>query len=270
MLWFLHFEKEFFRIMIVPEKITSRQNRSIISACELSDKRKRDERGEFFFEGIKLLREAKRENIDIISVFATSDAISKYGNELFGDYKIFEVSDDVYKKLTSENAPQGVFCVAKKLSPAERPSGLSIMLDGVADPGNLGTVIRCADAFGVEKIYLSEDCADVYNPKTVRAAMGSAFRVPCVRGSLTCSAETLRLGGYRIYAAMLDRDSERIENIEKGGKTAFVIGNEGHGVSPAVRGLCDGSVIIPMKEDSAESLNASVAAAIIMWEHRRI
>ena len=252
------------------EKITSRQNARIISTCALSQKKCRDEAKLFCFEGIKLLREAKRENADIKTVFATSKALSSYEDELFGGFETIEVSDGVYEKLTSENAPQGVFTVAGYFTPARAKTGLSLFLDAVSDPGNLGTVIRCADAFGVEKIYLGDGCADVYNPKTVRAAMGSVFRVPTERCDIAEKIKAIRKDGYAVYAAMLDGASERIENVKKGTDVAFVIGNEGHGVSENVRLVCDGSVIIPMKEDSAESLNASIAAAILMWEHKRI
>ena len=252
------------------EKITSRQNPKISEACALQKKKCRDESGEFFFEGIKLLREAQRENVNIVRVFVTAAAIDAYGDELSGEFETVEVSDSVFEKLTTENAPQGVFTVARMFAPKRKQTGLSIILDALSDPGNLGTVIRCADAFGVEKIYLSDTCADVYNPKTVRAAMGSVFRVPTERGDIEKKIKELQNNGYSVYAAMLDENALRAEETEKDGKTAFVIGNEGHGVSKSVRDACDGSVFIPMREDSAESLNASVAAAILMWEHKKI
>lgn len=251
-------------------KITSRQNPAVIAACALSDKKARDESGEFFFEGIKLLREAKREKLNIVRVFCTESAARRYADELTGDFELIEVSEPVYEKLTSENAPQGVFTIAKKPDIPKKNTGFSVLLDDVADPGNLGTIIRCADAFGVEKIYLGGGCADVFNPKTVRAAMGSLFRVPAERVILTSAVRTLRASGYRVYAAMLDEGSESVGAIGKDGKLAVVIGNEGHGVSAEVRDVCTGSVIIPMREDSAESLNASVAAAILMWENKRL
>lgn len=250
--------------------ITSRQNPAVIAACALADKKARDASGEFFFEGIKLLREAKREKLNIVRVFCTESASKRYAGEIEGDYELVTVSDPVYEKLTSENAPQGVFTIAKKLDLPSKNTGFSVLLDDVADPGNLGTMIRCADAFGVEKIYLGSGCADVYNPKTVRAAMGSLFRVPAERVILTDAVTALRAKGYDVYATMLDENSERVSSMGKGGKLAVVIGNEGHGVSPAVRDVCTGSVIIPMRDDSAESLNASAAAAILMWENKRI
>ena len=192
------------------------------------------------------------------------DVFASYGGDLY------EVADAVYEKLTDENAPQGVLTVAKAPSPEPKHTGLTIILDGVADPGNVGTVIRCADAFGAERVILGDGSADAFGQKTVRAAMGSLFRVPTERASLAETIEKLKNDGYTVYAAMLDRDSVCVDAVEKGGRLAFVIGNEGHGISDEVRGACDGSVIIPMRDDGAESLNAAVAASVIMWEHKRI
>lgn len=252
-------------------KLESRGNAKIISACALCDKKNRDGKGLFFFEGIKLLGEAMREDVRLESVFATSSALEKYG-EVFSslDSDVYEVSEPVYEKLTRENSPQGIFCVAEKPSPARESTGLCIMLDRLSDPGNLGTVIRCADAFGVEKLWLGEGCADVYGPKTVRAAMGSVFRVPTEYCVLPEKIAELKAGGFGIYAAMLDESSQSAEKLDGTGKLGFVIGNEGTGVSDEVRAVCSGSVMIPMRKNGAESLNASVAAAILMWEYRKI
>ena len=98
----------------------------------------------------------------------------------------------------------------------------------------------------------------------------STFIKKFMETSLAETIEKLKNDGYTVYAAMLDRDSVRVDAVEKGGRLAFVIGNEGHGISDEVRGACDGSVIIPMRDDGAESLNAAVAASVIMWEHKRI
>ena len=228
--------------------------------------KKQAERRAFRFEGIKLFSEALREKLDIVCVFATEKALALY-DDVFASYggDLYEVADAVYEKLTDENAPQGVLTVAKAPSPEPKHTGLTIILDGVADPGNVGTVIRCADAFGAERVILGDGSADAFGQKTVRAAMGSLFRVPTERASLAETIEKLKNDGYTVYAAMLDRDSVRVDAVEKGGKLAFVIGNEGHGISDEVRGACDGSVIIPMRDDGAESLNAAVAASVIMW-----
>ncbi len=252
-------------------EIKSRSNPKILWACGLSEKKKRDADGLFRFEGIKLFSEAVREKLDIVAVFASEKAMDIYASELCAfDGEIYKVTDAVYEKLTEENAPQGVLTIAKKPLPAHRSTGLIMILDGVADPGNVGTVIRCADAFGAESVLLGDGCADAFGQKTVRAAMGSLFRVPTERALLPEKIKALRAGGCKVYAAMLDKTSVRADEIEKGGRLAFVVGNEGHGISAEVRDCCDGSVIIPIREDGAESLNAAVAASVLMWEHKRL
>ena len=257
--------------MQIKSRIESRSNPKVIWARGLSERKNRQREGLFRFEGIKLFSEALREKLDIVCVFATEKALALY-DDVFASYggDLYEVADAVYEKLTDENAPQGVLTVAKAPSPEPKHTGLTIILDGVADPGNVGTVIRCADAFGAERVILGDGSADAFGQKTVRAAMGSLFRVPTERASLAETIEKLKNDGYTGYAAMLDRDSVCVDAVEKGGRRAFVIGNEGHGISDEVRGACDGSVIIPMRDDGAESLNAAVAASVIMWEHKRI
>lgn len=257
--------------MQIKSRIESRSNPKVIWVCGLSERKNRQKEGFFRFEGIKLFAEALREKLDIVCVFATERALALYDGILAPfDGDLYEVSDSVYEKLTCENAPQGVLTVAKMSSPAAKSTGLTILLDGVADPGNVGTVIRCADAFGAERVVLGEGSADVFGQKTVRAAMGSLFRIPTEKASLAETIETLKNEGYGVYAAMLDKSSVRIDEIDKGGKLAFVVGNEGHGISDDVRRACTGSVIVPMAENGAESLNAAVAASVIMWEHKRI
>lgn len=260
-------------MITITERITSRKNQTVIDASKLADRRYRAQTGTFALEGIKLFREAARAGAKIRALFVTDAALEKYGAEIekAGCDKIYSVTDDVYSKLSTESAPQGVFAVADFFAAAPREirgEPIALVLDGVADPGNLGTIIRCADALGVECVYIGDDGADVFGPKTVRAAMGSIFRV----GTERCSAEDavlrLRGNGYKVYAAMLDARAEDIRGIDVSGKIAFVIGNEGHGVSEEVAAACDGSVVIPMTK-GIESLNAAVAASLLMWEAAR-
>ena len=171
--------------MQIKSRIESRSNPKVIWARGLSERKNRQKEGLFRFEGIKLFSEALREKLDIVCVFATEKALALFDGVFTSfDGEIYEVSDSVYEKLTDENAPQGVLTVAKMSSPAMKSTGLTILLDGVADPGNVGTVIRCADAFGAERVILGEGSADAFGQKTVRAAMGSLFRVPTERRRL--------------------------------------------------------------------------------------
>ncbi len=254
------------------EYITSKQNASVMAAAKLSDKKYRERTGTFAFEGIKLFREAVKAGAELRSVFVTESALERYREELLCvEELLYVVSDQVYAKLSFESAPQGVFCVCAYFAPCEREtSGFVLFLDGVADPGNFGAVLRSADAFGVDAVYTGPGCADRYNPKTVRACMGSLFRVEIRRAeSLTDEISRLRGDGFRIYATTLDARSEDIRSVDFRGKVGFVIGNEGHGVSREVSDACTGSVIIPMRE-GPESLNAAVASGVVMWEAARV
>ncbi len=254
------------------ERITSKNNPSIIAASKLSDKKYRERTSTFAFEGIKLFREAKTAGAEFVQVYVTDEAYEKYGAD-FADteHVLTIVTDAVYEKLSFEHAPQGVFSVCSYFVPkTKKDPEFILFLDGVADPGNLGAVLRSADAFGVDTIYLGEGSADLYNPKTVRACMGSIFRVEVRRAEdLVCEVKKMRENGFRVYATTLDSRSEDIRRIDLMGKIGFVIGNEGHGVSHAVSEACTGSVIIPMRE-GPESLNAAVASGVVMWEAARV
>ena len=139
-----------------------------------------------------------------------------------------------------------------------------MLLDGVQDPGNVGTVIRTAEALGFGGVLLSPDCADVWAPKTLRASMGSALRLPCVCGEMTELIPALKERGFSVYGAMLDKTAQKLGEIKFPERSAVVIGSEGRGVSPEAAQLCTGAVYIPIS--GAESLNAAAAAAMILWE----
>lgn len=257
----------------ITERITSRKNQTVIETSKLTDRRRREETGTFILEGIKLFSEAVGAGAKIRRVFVTETALEKYAGELenCGCDKIYLVTDEVFSKLSTESAPQGVFAVADFYTTAPKrvsDAPFALVLDGVADPGNLGTIIRCADALGADCVYIGEGGVDLYNPKTVRAAMGSLFRVRTERCNAKEAVLRLMADGYKVYATLLDHRAVDIRKADISGKTAFVIGNEGHGVSADVSAACYGSVIIPMTE-GIQSLNAAVAASLVMWEAAR-
>ena len=254
------------------EIITSKNNAAIIAASKLSDKKYRERTGTFAFEGIKLFSEALSAGVRFSRVFVTEAAYEKYEEKLstLPESILTVVSDAVYEKLSFESAPQGVFSVAEYFSPKTREdSSFVLLLDGVADPGNFGAILRSAEAFGVDTVYMGKNGADLYNPKTVRACMGSLFRTD-VRRTENIKDEIARLqkSGFRIFATALQKDSLDIRDVNFTGKIGFVIGNEGHGVSEDAITACDGTVIIPMYE-GPESLNAAVASGVVMWEAAR-
>lgn len=234
--------------------ITSRQNEFIKRVASLKDKKYREQCGEYIIEGIKQVREAVRSGQEIVSVVVSP----LYRGEVFLPDRTVEVSEGVFDKLSEEAAPQGILAVLKipktELSP---PSDSCLLLDGVSDPGNLGTIIRTANAAGYGELYL-RNCADPYAPKCVRAAMSGLFFVRIYRISETGTL----FDGVPLICA--DMAGENVFSFRAPEKFCLVIGNEANGVSGAVRGMCAHTVSIPMRE-SCESLNAGVSAGILMY-----
>ena len=283
------------RISFDGDVITSRQNRRIVELMKLDDRRAREKSRLFRFDGVKLLCEALRRGVELDSIFlrvGTAEKIAARMEELYGcsldgvNCPAFGVEDSLFEKISQENAPEGVITVAKYIDKFHkniiiynkdeiqpREDAPMILLESVRDPLNVGAIIRSAAALGIGHLILSADCADVYHPRTVRAAMGPLFSMPITRvEDLAGSIRALRADGRRVYAAALDDSAIRLGSPElekeKASSTASgcaVIGNEGHGLSDAVINACDRSVYIPMEADT-ESLNAGVAAALLMWE----
>lgn len=160
-------------------------------------------------------------------------------------------------------------CAGGSLWPCPPPwrGGRYLILDGVQDPGNVGTIWRAADAFGAEGLILCSGCADPWNPKTVRATMGAVFRLPVYECALEAAAEGLGRAGLPLYATALREDTEDVRRVDLG-RGAVIIGSEGRGVSRALLERCQGTLKIPMSS-RCESLNAAVAAAVILWEMGR-
>ena len=171
------------------------------------------------------------------------------------------VSDDVFKTLSDEKSPQGILCRAKIPSlPLVAPKGKALFLDGVADPGNVGAIIRTANAAGYSEIYLTKECADPYSPKSVRASMSGVFFTKLYQGERSDILESLK--DTPILVA--DMDGENVFTFNAPGRFALVIGNAANGVSDEVFACATHTVKIPMSE-TQESLNAAVSAGIIMY-----
>jgi len=257
-------------------RITSRRNEQITECAKLKNKKYRDATGSFLIEGVKLFREAVASGCEFLQVYVADRALDACRNELtlLDERIIFSVSDEVYEKISLEKSPEGVLCVLKHIDKLhfsttiynEEEKISRFMLCSVRDPGNLGTCIRSAAALGVEELVLTPDCADIYNPKCVRASMGAIFRQRIrIVPSAEDAVKALRDCGYTVYAAALTDRAVKLTDVTCGMNTCFVVGNEGHGLPDSVLDVCDHAVIIPM-EPGAESLNASIAASLLMWE----
>lgn len=249
------------------EIITSRSNRIITEAAKLRDKKYRDIQQAYCFEGRKLFEEAVSSDVEFDSIFVTEKYRKSHSLPLdIIAAPIYTVTDSVYEKLTLDRAPDGIFCIAKKKHRNGTKLGRIFILSSVRDPGNLGTCIRSARAFGIDTLIL-HDCADAYNPKVIRASMGAFFRQELlIAEDIIALIGNLNNDGYRVLPTALTNKSIPLDTLNLDGKTAFIIGNEGHGISDEVIHACgDTSVIIPMVGDT-ESLNASTAASLLMWE----
>lgn len=268
--------------------VTSRQNPIVKDVCALIDKKNRTKSGLFRFDGIKLLEEAIDARLGMKYIIFREDLRDKadplinraLSLGLVEPRGIICVNAPVFEKISEERAPEGIITVAKMKKDLHMNADTDnickfvknnesiLIAESLRDPGNLGTVIRSGYALGIDKLVLTSDCADIYNPKTIRAGMGSIFKLPTVTVSNASLADCIRLlraSGRKVYATALDEKSVDISSIKIEHGDCFLIGNEGHGLSQDAIDACDGSVIIPMRE-GAESLNAAAAAAICIWE----
>ena len=253
-------------------KITSRKNQLVVqSRGLLREKRVRDEEGLFAVEGAKLCLEALSAGITARWALVSETAAEKFVEEvrrIEQSCAVTAVSDDVYLYLSEQKSPQGIFLAGEILDKSVNldrilSSDKILLLDCVQDSGNLGTMLRTAEALGIDGAVLGEGCADVWSPKTLRASMGSAFRLPACPMDTAEAVKSAKEKGFAVYAAMLDDTAQRLGSFVFPRKTAVVIGNEGHGVSEEVAELCH-KVYRPIQ--GAESLNAAAAAAILCWE----
>lgn len=250
------------------EQITSLQNEYIKSLCRLHSASGRKESGLFLVEGKKLCEEAIRSGLDIECCLVTEkEKEAPVLKELTA--KIILIADHVAKKLSTMDTVPGIFTVIRQPHPSFKEDLPFILaLDHVSDPSNLGAILRSAEAFGADAVFLSEGCVDLYSPKVLRAAMGSAFRVAVQRGSLSDFISHQKKKGYRILGAGLDRNYRELPDLSFDTPTLMVIGNEANGITEEINALCDHGVFIPMLGKN-ESLNAAVAASILLWEQSK-
>ncbi|MBQ8322431.1 MAG: RNA methyltransferase [Clostridia bacterium] len=238
--------------------LTSKNNPLIKETAALKEKKGRKQMGLFLVEGVKMARECFKSELETERVFLAESFV---GELPFAEEKTVRVSDDVFRFLSDEKTPQGVLCRVKiPALPLESPRKSCLFLDGVADPGNLGTIVRTANAAGYKEIYLTETCADPYSPKSVRASMSGVFFTKLYTGT---RAEILSvLDGTPVIAA--DMHGENAFSFVAPEKFALAIGNEANGISEETFKRANFTVKIPM-ESTQESLNAAVSAGILMY-----
>lgn len=241
-----------------------------------SKARERRKDGIFLAEGIKMFEEAPECNV--LEVYLSLDAEEKLREKPAVYEKLqrtgYEaVTSEVFARMSDTQTPQGIITVMKRPEYhleelLEQPNPLFMILEDLQDPGNLGTIIRTGEGAGVTGIIMSARTVDIYNPKTIRATMGSVYRVPFLYvEDLTAILEKLHEKGVHTYAAHLQGNTY-YDAFSFRGPTAFLIGNEGNGLSKATADMAENYLKIPM-EGCVESLNAAVAAALLMYETHR-
>jgi len=218
----------------------------------LHSKKFRDSLGEFIVEGEKMVAEAIDSDFEVLGV-----------------YRRDEIGDETMSRISLLDSPSPVLAVLKKKE-YRTPSlsqGLCLGLDAVRDPGNLGTIIRIADWFGISTVYCSNDCADLYNPKTVQATMGAIFRKDIVYCDLKQICRMFAADGRKVYGTFLGGRNIYTEDLDA--DSLVIMGNEANGISKEVSSLVSDSLTIPSFGGKAESLNVAVATAVTVSEFRR-
>ncbi len=262
--------------------ITSTSNERVRRVASYNEKSKaRREDDVFVIEGMKMLREAPV--LQVREVYVTDrfvNGASEDDKEILWRYGAETVSDEVMKKMSDTQTPQGVLAVVSQYhytkeevlegynKDNEGAPPLMLVLENIQDPGNLGTMLRSGEGAGVTGVILSKGCADIYNPKVVRSTMGSIFRVPFIYvEDVPEMLKELSKNGVHTYAAHL-KGQKNYDEFDYTFPTAFMIGNEGNGLTKETADAAETYVLIPMKGE-VESMNAATSSAILTFEASR-
>lgn len=235
-------------------------NREMKDIRALASKKGRDESGLFVVEGEKMVSEARKSGFEIVAL-----------------YRKDEIGDEAMSRISSMSSPSPVLAVVRQRVapvPSRVGKGLYLALDSIRDPGNLGTIIRIADWFGIEAVAASPDTVELYNPKVVQSTMGAIFRVSFHYTDIPSFARDVLSSGGKVYGTFLDGRDIYSRELSTGGDSpsVIVIGNESNGISPAVADLVSDRLYIPpfpADAETSESLNAAVATAVTVAEFRR-
>ena len=251
--------------------ITSTSNQQMKNLALLMKKAKaRNEQGVFIVEGRKMAEEVPS---DWRVKTYVSETFEKENTDFLKDFEYEVVSDSVFKAVSDTQTPQGILCLVKK--PEYELSELFkgeqthlLILESIQDPGNLGTMVRTGEGAGISGVIMNQTTVDLFNPKTIRSTMGSIYRVPFyVTSDLKETISDLKKQGIKVYAAHL-KGTLSYDEPDYKEPTAFMIGNEGNGLSDEIADLADTYIKIPM-EGKVESLNAAISATLLMYETNR-
>ena len=257
------------------QTITSKDNELIKHIRKLKDKKYRDESNEYVVEGVKLVEEAVKENAKIKQIIVCEDTTRTYEIPThimleIAKYECISVSDKIFNIITQVTNPQGIMAIIEKNAQdaqIDYSQDIIVVLDDVQDPGNLGTILRTVDSIGLNQIIVSKGTADAFNSKVVRSTMGAIFRIKIIEvENLAQAIKEMRKHHFKLMVTSLQTENS-IYDIDFN-KKIIVIGNEANGVSKEIQDMADEKAKIPML-GRTESLNASVAAGVVMYEYVR-
>lgn len=249
--------------MEVYMEITSLTNAKVKQWAKYKEKKYREQHQMFLIEGDHLIQEADKAGL------VETILIERGRKNPFSSYQTYEVTSDILRKLS--DSVSGTWMMAVCHYPVYDITSIKervIVLDGVQDPGNVGTIIRTALSFGYTSVFLSADSVDIYNPKVIRSTQGALFHIPLIRGDIISLLNTLKEQGFLLYATALQHATPLQQAHIRNTKTALIFGNEGSGVSAQVLAASDHRIYIEM--NTFESLNVAVAAAICMYEFQKV
>lgn len=252
------------------ETILSKDNKLIKEIKKLKEKKYRTAYSKFIVEGFRFVEEALKSSFNVPYLFFCDKSENKFENfintiEIKGNTKIFKVSEAVLNSILSTENPQGIAAVVEnKAFNINCDDGFYVLADKVQDPGNMGTIIRTADAAGANGVIITKGTVDIYNDKTLRATMGSIFKIPIIIENEFETVYKLKKNGFKLIVSSLETKNN-FYDIDLKGKVIIAVGNEGSGISEKIYSIADEKVKIPMP-GNAESLNAAIAAAIMMFE----
>ena len=248
-------------------EIISSSNNLFKNTKKLLNSQERKKVKKFIVEGYRIVSDAVRHKADIDYIVVSSD----YSNTTFEDkYKVYRMDKKLFSQISDTVNSQGIIAVVnypQNVNPEYKNLESIVYLDGVSDPGNMGTILRTCDAMGVDAVIVSKGCVDIYNPKVVRSTMASLFNVPVVYDTNEDMLDELKENGYTVVGTILD-GSDTIFNCDLTQKTVIVMGNEANGISEKVRNKCDVRIRIPMT-GGAESLNVAVCCSMVLYERMR-
>lgn len=235
--------------------ISSTSNKMVVYANSLKEKKYRDKENKYLIEGEHLISMAK----DIECIFTTNQ---NYKND---NCQVYYVNEDILKKLSFVQSPQGIIAIVKKnIAEIDYSLNKYLLCDGVSDPGNMGTIIRTALAFNIDMIILASGSVDIYNDKVIRGSQGAILQIPVVYTSLDDCVNKLQANGVKVFASTLSKRSINLKDVKEIDKFALVVGNEGSGVSQHIQDISDYNIKIA-HSDSIDSLNVGVATSIMLY-----